>query len=71
MPVAVLSGIAIWETFCGFGPFASVPANEALLLLQVFMGTVSVMVISAGSRESDERDPVHLAGQWRPSPSKR
>jgi len=30
MLVAVLSGIAIWETLRGFGPFASVPANESL-----------------------------------------
>jgi len=47
MLVAVLSGIAIWATRRGFGPFATATANEALLLLQVFMGTVSVMVISA------------------------
>src|SRR5262249_57568216 len=49
MLVTVLSGIAIWETLRGFGPFAGATANEALLLLQLFMGTVSVMVISAGA----------------------
>ena len=64
MLVAVLSGIAIWETLRGFGPFASVPANESLLLLQVFMGTVSVMVISAGALVEErwrvEQEREHL-----------
>src|SRR5437899_4548496 len=55
MLVAVLSGIAIWETLRGFGPFASATENEALLLLQVFMGTVSVMVISAGALVEERR----------------
>jgi len=53
--VAVLSGIAIWETVRGFGPLASVPTNESLLLLQVFMGTVSVMAISAGAVVEERR----------------
>jgi signal transduction histidine kinase len=55
MLVTVLSGIAIWETLRGFGPFASASANEALLLLQLFMGTVSVMVISAGALVEERR----------------
>ena len=55
MLVTVLSGIAIWETLRGFGPFASATANEALLLLQLFMGTVSVMVISAGALVEERR----------------
>src|SRR4030095_6205837 len=59
MLVAVLSGIAIWETLHGFGPFASATANEALLLLQVFMGTVSVMVISAGALVEERRRVEH------------
>jgi len=53
--VTVLSGIATWETLRGFGPFASTTANEALLLLQLFMGTVSVMVISAGALVEERR----------------
>jgi signal transduction histidine kinase len=55
MLVTVLSGIAIWETLRGFGPFASATANEALLLLQLFMGTVSIMVISAGALVEERR----------------
>jgi signal transduction histidine kinase len=53
--VVVLSGIAIWETVRGFGPLASVPTNESLLLLQVFMGTVSVMAIAAGAVVEERR----------------
>jgi signal transduction histidine kinase len=55
MLVTVLSGIAIWETLRGVGPFASATANEALLLLQLFMGTVSIMVISAGALVEERR----------------
>src|SRR5882672_1494771 len=55
MLVTALSGIATWETLRGFGPFASATANEALLLLQLFMGTVSVMVISAGALVEERR----------------
>jgi signal transduction histidine kinase len=59
MLVAVLSGIAIWETLHGFGPLATVPTNESLLLLQVFMGTVSVMAISAGAVVEERRRVEH------------
>jgi integral membrane sensor domain MASE1 len=59
MLVAVLSGIAIWETVRGFGPLANVPTNESLLLLQVFMGTVSVMAISAGAVVEERRRVEH------------
>ena len=59
MLVAVLSGIAIWETLHGFGPLANVPTNESLLLLQVFMGTVSVMAISAGAVVEERRRIEH------------
>src|SRR5206468_5264551 len=55
MLVTALCGIATWETLRGFGPFASATANEALLLLQLFMGTVSVMVISAGALVEERR----------------
>jgi signal transduction histidine kinase/integral membrane sensor domain MASE1 len=37
-----LSGIAIWGTLTGFGPFARGSAQEALLLLQAFMGIIAL-----------------------------
>ena len=39
----ILSVIAILGTLRGDGPFARVSPNEALLLLQVFMGTLTIM----------------------------
>ena len=38
----VISGIAIWSTLRGMGPFADLAPNESLLLLQVFMGVVAL-----------------------------
>jgi signal transduction histidine kinase len=37
-----LSGIALWGTLSGFGPFARDSPNEALLLLQAFMGMITL-----------------------------
>jgi signal transduction histidine kinase len=59
MLVAVMSGIAIWETLRGFGPFANTSETESLLLLQVFMGTVSVMVVGAGALVEERRRVEH------------
>src|SRR2546421_378685 len=44
--VVVLSGIAIWGTLHGFGPFVRATRNESLLLLQAFMGVTSVMTLA-------------------------
>ena len=41
--VALLSGIAIRGTLEGFGPFVRISQNESLLLLQAFMGTLTIM----------------------------
>ncbi len=40
--IALVSGIAIWETLHGSGPFARGSPDESLLLLQAFMGAASV-----------------------------
>jgi K+-sensing histidine kinase KdpD len=37
-----LSGIAIWGTLAGFGPFVRGSPGEALLLLQAFMGVIAL-----------------------------
>src|SRR2546422_560961 len=59
--IAVLSGIAIWAMLRGSGPFAGVTANESLLLLQSFMGTVSVMILSAAALVEERLDVAHVA----------
>ncbi|HJW90408.1 MAG TPA: MASE1 domain-containing protein [Anaerolineales bacterium] len=38
----VISGIAIWETMHGLGPFALESMNDSLILLQTFMAVVSL-----------------------------
>ena len=38
----ILSGIALWGTLQGFGPFTRDSQNESLLLLQTFMGLIAI-----------------------------
>lgn len=49
----LLSGMAIWGTLRGFGPFVRESQNESLLLLQTFMDviTVTAMVLAANVSE--------------------
>lgn len=42
----VLSGIALWGTVHGFGPFVRSSRNESILLLQMFMGITTVMTLA-------------------------
>ncbi|HEV8670682.1 MAG TPA: MASE1 domain-containing protein [Candidatus Limnocylindria bacterium] len=51
----LLSGAAIWSTLRGLGPFASTPPNEALLLLQAFMGVAAVMTLALAAAEIELR----------------
>lgn len=41
----MLSIAAVWGTSKGLGPFADMPANDALVVLQVFLGTNAVMFL--------------------------
>ncbi|PYN35178.1 MAG: hypothetical protein DME01_12950 [Candidatus Rokuibacteriota bacterium] len=63
--IAILSGLAIGGTVRGLGPFADGPPNEALLLLQAFLGTMAVMSILIAAvvaeRKRDEAALAHLA----------
>ena len=51
--VVLLSGIAIWGTLRGFGPFVRDTQNESLLLLQAFMAVTAVtgLALAAVVRE--------------------
>jgi signal transduction histidine kinase len=44
--VAILSGIAVWGTLNGAGPFMRPTQNESLLLLQGFLGIASVTTLA-------------------------
>jgi PAS domain S-box-containing protein len=63
--IALLSGLAIWGTVRGLGPFADGPPNESLLLLQAFLGTMAVMSIMIAAvvaeRKRVEAELAHLA----------
>ena len=53
--ILVLSGIAIWGTLHGFGPFVRKTPNESLLLLQAFIGVMAVMTLSLAAVVSERR----------------
>jgi PAS domain-containing protein len=66
----VASGMAIWGTVRGYGPFAAPSTHESLILVQVFMGVVAVTTLVLGAvtieRERakeaarQSRDELHL-----------
>jgi PAS domain S-box-containing protein len=43
--IALLSGMAIWGTLHGLGPFVRESPNESLLLLQAYMVTMAAMAV--------------------------
>ena len=53
--VCVLSGFALWGTLLELGPFASPSTGESLLLLQGYMGALSVMMLSIAAVVADGR----------------
>jgi diguanylate cyclase (GGDEF)-like protein len=58
--ILVMSGIAIWGTLRGLGPFVRGTPNESLLLLQAFMGVSTLMTLTlaavvAERRQAEER----------------
>jgi diguanylate cyclase (GGDEF)-like protein len=53
--IFILSGIAIWGTLHGFGPFVRKTPNESLLLLQAFMGIMTVMTLTIAAVVSERK----------------
>jgi len=51
-----LSGVAIFGTLRTFGPFARVPPNEALLLLQAYMGTMGMIGLGVAAVVAQHRE---------------
>ena len=47
--ILLVSSIAIWGTSQGFGPFAMESTNDSLVLLQTFMGVVSLTMLILAS----------------------
>ncbi len=51
----LLCGIAIWGTLLGFGPFVRKSPNESLLLLQSYMGVISITAVAIASIVSERK----------------
>ncbi len=56
--IFILSGIALWGTLHGYGPFVGRSPQESLLLLQVFLGITALMAFSAAAVVSERRKLV-------------
>ena len=50
------SGIAVWETANGLGPFVRDTVNESLLLVQAFVGVVTVTILTMAALVDERRD---------------
>jgi len=62
----IMSGIALYGTRQGWGPFALLHANESMLMLQAFMGTITVTslvlaIIISDRRRAEQRLQVQHA----------
>jgi diguanylate cyclase (GGDEF)-like protein len=53
--ILITSGMAIWGTLRGFGPFVEPTQNESLLLLQAFIGVASVMTLTLAAVVAERR----------------
>jgi len=51
--IVLISGIAIWGTTQGFGPFVEASKNDSLILLQTFMAVVALtsLILAAATSE--------------------
>ena len=53
--IVLLSGIAIWGTLGGLGPFVQPSSNESLLLLQAFIAVSAVTILVLAAVVSERR----------------
>lgn len=56
--ICALAGIAAWGTIHGFGPFARETHNTSLLLMQAFMGIMTVTTLALAAEVSEHRRSV-------------
>ncbi len=54
----VLSGLAIWGTLQGWGPFARRSFNQSPLLLQAFQGVSAVMTLVLAAVVAERKEAV-------------
>src|SRR5207249_647048 len=51
----LLAGLALWGTLGGHGPFAGAGGNESLVMLQVYLGIVTITAIALASAVAERR----------------
>lgn len=59
----VVSGIAIWGTVQGLGPFSLESKNDSLVLLQTFMAVVSLTALILGAATIERRNATEALQQ--------
>lgn len=59
----VVSGIAIWGTVQGLGPFSLESKNDSLVLLQTFMAVVSLTALILGAATNERRNATEALQQ--------
>jgi PAS domain S-box-containing protein len=52
----IVSGIAVWGTLNGFGPFATELSNTALVMLHVFLSIDSVTALALAAESAERRE---------------
>jgi signal transduction histidine kinase len=53
--IFAVSGISIWDTVHGMGPFSQLSMNESLILLQTFTGVVSLTSLTLAASSTERR----------------
>ncbi len=63
LAVCVVSGIAIWNTIQGLGPFSLESKNDSLVLLQTFMAVVSLTALILAAAMLERRNAAKALQQ--------
>jgi PAS domain S-box-containing protein len=58
--IPVISGLAVWGTINGYGPFVREDLNQSLLFLQTFIAVIALtgLILAAALREKDKAQAI-------------
>jgi PAS domain S-box-containing protein len=59
----IISGLALWGTLHGFGPFVATNLNESILLLQAFAGTITIIGLALAAVISERKRSEEVRSQ--------
>jgi signal transduction histidine kinase len=63
LTILIVSGISIWGTVSGLGPFSVESRNDSLILLQTFMAVVSLTALILAAATIERREATKAAQQ--------